>query len=104
MTLYLGIASSGDGVQTRALEQALKALVVASDKHAKEQDIVLVYEEAVAAILLVKGLHPDRVRMTAITYIRSRLNKTCCSLEIFESAWKVRKAKTQMSRLKYLRF
>ncbi len=104
MTLYLGIASSGDGVQTRALELALKALEVASDKHAKDEDIVLVYGEAVTAIMSVKGLHPDRVRMTAINYTRSRLNKTCCSLEIFENARKVRKAKTQISRLQDLRF
>ncbi|KAK0221051.1 hypothetical protein EDD85DRAFT_1028585, partial [Armillaria nabsnona] len=54
------LATSSDA--KRALELALKALKVASDKHAKEQDIVLVYGEAVTAIMSVKGLHPDRLR------------------------------------------
>ncbi|KAK0484789.1 hypothetical protein IW261DRAFT_1604999 [Armillaria novae-zelandiae] len=43
----------------KILSQALKALAVANEQNAKEQDIVSVYDEAITAILSVKKPYPD---------------------------------------------
>ncbi|KAK0451694.1 hypothetical protein EV421DRAFT_1976734 [Armillaria borealis] len=51
------LATSSDA--EKILSQALRALDVASDKNAKEQDIVSVYDEAITAILSVKKPYPD---------------------------------------------